>query len=70
LRSTLGKEIEFDRLREETWDLPFIEKHYRSVVKQLKEEGRRDHACEFEDGSWSEKRDRVRFLPPKEGGST
>ena len=30
-----GKEVEFDQLREETWDLPFIEKHYRAVLKQL-----------------------------------
>jgi len=64
-----GQEIEFDRLREETWDLPFIEKHYRSVVKQLKEEGlvtitpvtsKTDRGLRA--------RDRVRFLPPKEGG--
>jgi len=30
-----GKEIGFDQLREETWELPFIEKHYRSVLKQM-----------------------------------
>ena len=30
-----GKEVEFDELREETWDLPFIEKHYRAVLKQM-----------------------------------
>jgi len=70
LREYSGKQIEFDQLREETWDLPFIEKHYRSVVKQLKEEGlveitpvssRTDRGLK--------KKDRVRFLPPTEGGS-
>ncbi|MCP4263811.1 MAG: three-Cys-motif partner protein TcmP [Planctomycetes bacterium] len=35
-----GREIEFDRLREETWRLPFIEKNYRNVIKKLKEEGK------------------------------
>jgi three-Cys-motif partner protein len=30
-----GKDLEFDKLREETWDLPFIEKQYRAVLKQL-----------------------------------
>ncbi len=51
---TSTKQVEFDQLREETWDLLFIEKHYRSIVKQLKEEGLVE----------------VRFLPPKQGGST
>jgi three-Cys-motif partner protein len=30
-----GKEVTFDRLREETWDLHFIAKHYRAVLRQL-----------------------------------
>lgn len=39
LRNFGGREIGFDSLREETWRLPFIEKHYRSVLKRLEERG-------------------------------
>ncbi len=35
LRTYAGKEVSFDNLCEQTWDLPFIEKHYRAVVKQM-----------------------------------
>ena len=69
LRSYLGKEVEFDRLREETWDLPFIEKHYRSVVKQLKEEGRVTITrVTSKTDRGLRGRDLVRFLPLKERG--
>lgn len=30
-----GKKLTFDQLREETWRLPFIEKHYREAIKEL-----------------------------------
>jgi three-Cys-motif partner protein len=30
-----GQEIGFDELREKTWILPFVEKHYREVLKRL-----------------------------------
>jgi hypothetical protein len=30
-----GHEIGFDELRERTWILPFVEKHYREVLKRL-----------------------------------
>ncbi len=33
LREFKGKEMTFDELRERTWNLPFIEKNYRSVLK-------------------------------------
>jgi hypothetical protein len=67
LRSYLGKEIEFDRLREETWDLPFIEKHYRSVVKQLEKEGRVTITrVSSKTNRGLGGRDLVRFLPLKE----
>ena len=33
-----GRQTAFDQLREETWDLPFVEKHYRAVIKRFKEE--------------------------------
>ena len=39
IRDYSGREVAFDQLREETWDLPFIEKHYRSVIKKMKSEG-------------------------------
>lgn len=38
LKEYKGKEISFDGLREETWDLPFIEKQYRNVIKKMKNE--------------------------------
>ena len=27
-------------MREETWELPFIEKHYRAVINKLRKEGK------------------------------
>ncbi|MCL6546836.1 MAG: three-Cys-motif partner protein TcmP [Bryobacteraceae bacterium] len=71
LQEYSGKEeVEFDQLREETWDLPFIEKHYRSVVKQLKEEDLVEITpVSSKTDRGLKKKDRVRFLPPKEGGS-
>ena len=64
-----GKEIQFDSLREETWDLPFIQKHYRATIKQLKEQGlvRITPVTSKTDRGLQEK-DRVRFLPAKKGG--
>jgi hypothetical protein len=35
LREFKGRELGFDDLRERTWMLPFIEKHYREVLKRL-----------------------------------
>lgn len=35
LREFKGKVISFDALREQTWDLPFIERHYRSVLRPM-----------------------------------
>lgn len=34
-----GQELGFDELRERTWKLPFIEKHYREAVKGLEGKG-------------------------------
>lgn len=39
LREFAGREVAFDDIREETWRLPFIEKHYREVIKGLRSEG-------------------------------
>ncbi len=30
-----GRTLSFDAVREETWDLPFIEKHYREAIKAM-----------------------------------
>jgi three-Cys-motif partner protein len=69
LREYVGKEVEFDRLREETWDLPFVEKHYRSVVKRLKEEGRVTITpVTSKTDRGLQRRDLVRFLPAEERG--
>ena len=35
LREFKGRELGFDELRENTWKLPFIERHYREVLKNL-----------------------------------
>lgn len=34
-----GRTLTFGELREETWELPFIESYYREAVKQLENEG-------------------------------
>lgn len=35
VRDFKGKEVGFDELREQTWALPFVEKHYRSALQDL-----------------------------------
>ena len=39
-REFRGQELGFDELRERTWILPFVEKHYREVLKRLDGKGR------------------------------
>ena len=39
LREFAGKGLPFDDIRERTWKLPFVEKHYRDVIKGLRAEG-------------------------------
>jgi len=39
LRGFSGREIRFDGIREETWSLPFIEKHYRDAIQRLRSDG-------------------------------
>ncbi len=66
-----GEVREFDLIREETWDLPFIEKHYRAVVKQLKEDGLvKVTPITSRTARGLGGKDRVRFLLPEEGGGT
>jgi len=38
LKNFAGRELTFDGIREETWNIPFIEKHYRAVIQQLEKE--------------------------------
>ncbi|HKF52179.1 MAG TPA: three-Cys-motif partner protein TcmP [Candidatus Acidoferrales bacterium] len=40
-REFKGQEIGFEELREKTWKLPFIEKHYREAIKGLEGKGAR-----------------------------
>ncbi len=35
IRQFAGQVLRFDEVLEKTWELPFIEKHYRSVLKKL-----------------------------------
>jgi hypothetical protein len=39
LREFAGQQIAFEDIRALTWKLPFIEKHYRSVLQQLRASG-------------------------------
>jgi three-Cys-motif partner protein len=56
-----GRDISFDRLREVTWKLPFVAKHYREVVKRL--EGNRVVVRRISSKRTGIKgQDRVRFL--------
>ncbi|HXF48998.1 MAG TPA: three-Cys-motif partner protein TcmP [Verrucomicrobiae bacterium] len=38
LKNFSDKKMTFDEIREETWEIPFIEKHYRAVLKKLERE--------------------------------
>jgi hypothetical protein len=39
LREFAGKEESFDDIREQTWKLPFVEKHYREVIQNMRAKG-------------------------------
>ena len=55
-----GNEMTFDELRERTWNLPFIEKHYRSVLKSR--EGKEIMITRVTSKKTGiQKRDRIRF---------
>jgi three-Cys-motif partner protein len=61
LREFKNREIGFDELRERTWILPFIEKHYREVLKRL--EGTRVRVRRITSKRTGIKgEDRIRFL--------
>lgn len=63
-REYTGKQIEFDQLREETLELPFIEKHYRSVIRELEKESLVEVTpVSSKTNRGLKKKDLVRFLP-------
>jgi len=67
-REYTGKQIEFDQLREESLELPFIEKHYRSVIRELKREGLVEVTpVSSKTNRGLKKKDLVRFLQKQEG---
>lgn len=63
LQEFAGKEMSFDGIREATWKWPFIEKHYRSVIKALEGDGlvRITRISSKKMGLKEE--DRIHFLP-------
>lgn len=34
-----GRELTYDEIEEETWDAPFVDKHYRTALKEMEDEG-------------------------------
>ncbi|HUO15588.1 MAG TPA: three-Cys-motif partner protein TcmP [Verrucomicrobiae bacterium] len=64
LRLFAGQQLAFDDIRGKTWDLPFIEKHYRSVLQALRSFGRIEITPVTSKSGGLKGRDLVRF--PKE----
>jgi three-Cys-motif partner protein len=64
LRSFAGQQIAFDDVRARTWSLPFIEKHYRTVLQALREQGRVQVTPVTSKAQGLKGRDLIRF--PKE----
>ena len=62
-----GKELAFDEIRELTWKLLFVEKHYREVIQQFRAEGIVIVTPVSSKKSGLRERDLVRF--PKSSGS-
>jgi three-Cys-motif partner protein len=60
LREFKGQELGFDELRVHTWMLPFVEKHYREVIKRLEGKGVTVHRITSTRTGISG-RDRIRF---------
>ena len=64
LREFAGHQVAFDDIRGKTWKLPFIEKHYRSALQELRSSGIIDVTPVSSKGNGLSRRDLVRF--PKE----
>jgi len=67
LREFPGEELAFDDIREQTWKLPFVEKHYREVIQKLRAEGIVTVTPVSSKRSGLRERDLVRF--PENSGS-
>jgi three-Cys-motif partner protein len=61
LRDFVGKKMAFDDIREQTWRLPFVEKHYREVIQELRQRGIVSVTPISSKSSGLRKRDLVRF---------
>ena len=57
-----GRELAFDEIRKETWQLPYIEKHYREVIQTLRSEKVVSVTPVSSKKSGLAKKDLVRFL--------
>jgi hypothetical protein len=64
LREFAGQQVAFDDIRGKTWNLPFIEKHYRSVLQELRSSGTVEVTPVTSRGTGLSRHDLVRF--PKE----
>ncbi len=64
LRELAGRQVAFDDIRAKTWSLPFIDKHYRSVIQELRSSGTVEVTPVSSKGKGLAGQDLVRF--PKE----
>ena len=64
LREFAGLQVAFDDIRGKTWSLPFMEKHYRNVLQDLRSSGIVEVTTVTSKGKGLTGRDLVRF--PKE----
>lgn len=64
IREFAGQQLAFDDIRGKTWNLPFIEKHYRSVLQELRSSGVVEATAITSKGKGLSGRDLLRF--PKE----
>jgi three-Cys-motif partner protein len=62
LQDFAGQQLAFDDIRGRTWSLPFIEKHYRSVLQEMRASGAVQVTPVTSKGKGLSGRDLVRFL--------
>jgi three-Cys-motif partner protein len=67
LQEFAGTDLSFDEIRNRTWKLPFVEKHYREVIQKLRAEGMVTVIPVTSKKTGLKGRDLVRF--PKRSGS-
>jgi hypothetical protein len=61
LKEFAGKELGFDTIRERTWELPFVEKHYREVLQKLRAKGTINVTLVSSKKSGLRRKDLIRF---------